>query len=108
MFGDLFGAMGKLKDLKSDVAQVKARLDQTGVRTPNRTGSIVIQGNANKKVEKIEIHPELLQSPSQLEQELIEAFNQFVAKAEAWQQEEIQKTIQSKLPQIPGIENLFK
>lgn len=108
MFGDLFGAMGKLKDLKSEVAQVKTRLDQTGIRIPNSSGSVVIQGNANKKVEKIEIHQNLLQSPLDLERELIEAFNGFINKAESWQQEEIQKTIQSKLPPIPGIENLFK
>jgi DNA-binding protein YbaB len=108
MFGDLLGAMSTLKNLKTEVAEVKTRLDQTGLRIQSPNQQITIQGTANKCIQKIDINPELLLKPQELELQLIAAVNQFVRSAENWQHDEIQKVVKEKLPNIPGIEHLLK
>ena len=108
MFGDLMGMMGKLKETQEKVAQTKERLNTVIVEETSTDGLIKIALTANRTIKSITIDDSLLQDKEQLEDYLIVTLNKGIEKASAINEAELAAVAKDGLPNIPGIDSLFK
>ena len=108
MFGDLMGMMGKLKETQEKVAQTKERLNTVIVEETSTDGLIKIALTANRTIKSITIDDSLLQDKEQLEDYLIVTLNKAIEKATAINEAELAAVAKDGLPNIPGMDSLFK
>jgi DNA-binding YbaB/EbfC family protein len=108
MFGDLMGMMGKLKETQKKVEATKKRLDTVMVDETSTDGSIKITLTANREVKSITIDDSLLGDKEQLEDFLILTLNKAIAKATKIQEAELGAVAKEGMPNIPGMDGMFK
>ena len=108
MFGDLMGMMGKLKEAQKKVEETKKRLDTVMVDETSPNGNIKITLTANREVKSISIDDSLLKDKEQLEDYLILTVNKAIAKASKIQETELGAVAKEGMPNIPGMDGLFK
>jgi hypothetical protein len=108
MFGDLMGMMGKLKETQEKVAATKKRLDTVLLDETSQDGLLKITVNANRTVKSIAIDSALLKDKEQLEDYLIVTLNKALDKASAVHEAEIGAVAKEGMPNIPGMDGLFK
>ena len=108
MFGDLMGMMGKLKETQEKVAATKARLDTVLVDESSADGNIKVTLTANRAIKTIEIHDSLMQDKEQLEDYLILTLNKAIEKATNINETELAAAAKEGMPNIPGMDSLFK
>lgn len=107
MFGDMMGMMGKLKETQKKVEETKERLNTVLVDEESPDGLLKITLTANKEVKKITISDQLLEDKEQLEDYLILALNNAIAKATQVNETELAAVAKEGMPNIPGLD-LFK
>ncbi|GMN08738.1 YbaB/EbfC family nucleoid-associated protein [Croceitalea sp. MTPC9] len=108
MFGDLMGMMGKLKETQEKVKATKARLDTVLVDETSSDGLIKVSLTANRTIKSIEIDDSLLQDKEQLEDYLILTLNKAIEKATNINETELAAAAKEGMPNIPGMDALFK
>lgn len=108
MFGDLMGMMGKLKEAQKKVEETKKRLDTVMVEETSGDGTIKIRLTANREIKSITIDESLLTDKEQLEDYLILTLNRAIGKASKVQEAELGAVAKEGMPQIPGMDGLFK
>lgn len=108
MFGDLMGMMGKLKEAQKKVEATKKRLDTVMVDETSSDGTIKITLTANREIKSISIDESLMADKEQLEDYLILTLNRAIAKASKIQETELGAVAKEGMPQIPGMDGLFK
>ncbi len=108
MFGDLVGMMGKLKETQKKVAETKKRLDTVLVEESGADGAIKISLTANREVKSLVIDDSLLADKEKLEDYLILTINKGVQKASKVQETELAAVAKEGMPNIPGMDSLFK
>ncbi len=108
MFGDLMGMMGKLKEAQKKVEATKKRLDTVMVEETSSDGTIKIRLTANREIKSITIDESLLTDKEQLEDYLILTLNRAIGKASKIQEVELGAVAKEGMPQIPGMDGLFK
>lgn len=108
MFGDMMGMMGKLKETQQKVEATKKRLDTVSLEesSPNNQVKVVITGN--RAIKEINIDESLLNDKEQLEDHLILAINKAIEKATQVNETELAAVAKEGMPNIPGMDNLFK
>ncbi len=108
MLGDMMGMMGKLKETQQKVEATKKRLDTVTLEesSPERLVQVVI--TANRVVKKINIDDSLLTDKEQLEDYLILAINKAIEKATQVNETELAAVAKEGMPNIPGMDGLFK
>lgn len=108
MFGDLMGMMGKLKETQKKVEETKKRLDTVMVDETSADGTIKISLTANREIKSISIDDALLSDKEQLEDYLILTINKAIEKASKIQEAELGAVAKEGIPNIPGMDGLFK
>ena len=108
MFGDLMGMMGKLKEAQKKVEETKKRLDTVMVDESSTDGNIKVTITANREIKTIAIDEALLSDKEQLEDYLILTLNKAIDKASKIQEAELGAVAKDGMPNIPGMEGLFK
>ncbi|MBT8285258.1 MAG: YbaB/EbfC family nucleoid-associated protein [Flavobacteriaceae bacterium] len=108
MFGDMMGMMGKLKETRAKVEATKKRLDTVSLNEKSADGSVSITITANREIKGIEIGDALLEDKEQLEDYLVITLNKAISRATEVQEAELAAVAKEGMPNIPGMDSLFK
>ncbi|WP_324027906.1 YbaB/EbfC family nucleoid-associated protein [Maribacter sp. BPC-D8] len=108
MFGDMMGMMGKLKETQKKVEETKKRLDTVTLEEKSNDGTITVTITANREIKKIVIDDSLLQDKEQLEDYLILTLNKAIKNATNVNETELAAVAKDGMPNIPGMDSLFK
>ena len=103
---NLSDMMGKFQEMQSRLKEVKERLDDIIVESESGGGMVRVEANANRKVIKIHIDPDIIdkEDPEIMEDLVTAAVNKALEKAEARGREELESATKGMLPNIPGID----
>lgn len=108
MFGDLMGMMGKLKETQEKVIAAKERLDHVLIDENSSDNLLAVSITANRKLKTIDIDDRLLQDKEQLEDYLVLTINKAIEEATKIQEAELASVAKEGMPNIPGLDSLFK
>lgn len=108
MFGDMMGMMGKLKETQQKVEATKKRLDTVTLEETVADGLIRVTITANREVKDVSIDEGLLKEKDQLEDYIILAMNKAIQKATQINESELAAVAKEGMPNIPGMDGLFK
>ncbi len=108
MFGDMMGMMGKLKETQQKVEATKKRLDTVTLEETVANGLIKVTITANRVVKDIVIDESLLNNKEELEDYLTLAMNKAIEKATQINESELAAVAKEGMPNIPGMDGLFK
>lgn len=108
MFGDLMGMMGKLKETQEKVKATKERLNSVILDEQSSDGKLKVSITANRHIKSIQIEEDLLQDREQLEDYLILTLNKAIEKATNVHEAELAAVAKEGMPNIPGMDALFK
>ncbi len=108
MFGDMMGMMGKLKETQQKVEATKKRLDTVSLEESAPEGLVKVVITANRTIKEIQIDERLLNDIEQLEDYLILTVNKAIEKATQVNESELAAVAKEGMPNIPGMDNLFK
>ncbi|MBT2160718.1 YbaB/EbfC family nucleoid-associated protein [Zobellia barbeyronii] len=108
MFGDMMGMMGKLKETQQKVEATKKRLDTVTLEESSSEDLVKVIITANREVKQIIIDDSLLEDKEQLEDFLIMTVNKAIAKATQVNEAELGAVAKEGMPNIPGMDSLFK
>ncbi|MDW3647355.1 MAG: YbaB/EbfC family nucleoid-associated protein [Bacteroidia bacterium] len=103
---NLSDMMGKFQDMQSRLKEVKERLDDITVESEAGGGMVRVTANANRKVLKIHIDPDVIdkEDPEIMTDLITAAVNKALEKAEARGREEMEAATKGMLPNIPGLD----
>ena len=108
MFGDIMGMMGKLKETQQKIEDTKKRLDTVLVDEQSNDGLLKVTLTANRTIRNISIDESLLEDKEQLEDYLVMILNKAIEKATAVNEAELGAVAKDGMPNIPGMDGLFK
>jgi DNA-binding YbaB/EbfC family protein len=108
MFGDIMGMMGKLKETQEKVAATKKRLDTVLIDENSTDNLLKVTLTANRTIKEISIDDSLLQDKEQLEDYLVLILNKAIEKATEVNEAELAAVAKDGMPNIPGMDVLFK
>lgn len=104
----MMGMMGKLKETQQKVEATKKRLDTVTLEESSPEGLVQVVITANRLVKEIKIDEELLKDKDQLEDYLIIALNKAIDKATQVNETELAAVAKEGMPNIPGMDGIFK
>ncbi len=102
------GMMGKLKETQQKVEATKKRLDTVTLEEKSNDGLVAVTITANREIKKIAIDDSLLQDKEQLEDYLILTLNKAIQNATRVNETELGAVANEGMPNIPGMDSLFK
>lgn len=102
------GMMGKLKETQEKVAATKERLNSVLIDEQSNDGLLKITLTANREIKNIEVDSKLLEDKEQLEDYLILTLNKAIEKATNVNETELAAVAKDGMPNIPGMDGLFK
>ncbi len=102
------GMMGKLKETQAKVEATKKRLDTVTLQESSTDNLLNVTITANRVLKEITIDDSLLQDKEQLEDYLILTINTAIAKATQVNETELAAVAKDGMPNIPGMDSLFK
>src|SRR5690554_5640894 len=108
MFGDLMGMMGKLKETQEKVEATKRRLDTVLIDESSNDGLLKVTLTANRKIKAIEVADSLLEDKDQLEDYLVLTLNKAIETATNINEAELAAVAKEGMPNIPGLDGMFK
>ncbi len=108
MFGDLMGMMGKLKETQEKVKATKERLNHVLLDENSSDGMLKVSITANRTIKNIEIDESLLADKDQLENYLVLTINKAIERATDVNEAELGAVAKEGMPNIPGVDSLFK
>lgn len=108
MFGDMMGMMGKLKETQKKVEETKKRMDTVILSEKSADELVAVEITANREIKKIAIAGALLEDKEQLEDFLIMTLNKAIKKATEVNEAELAAVAKEGMPNIPGMDGLFK
>jgi nucleoid-associated protein EbfC len=108
MFGDIMGMMGKLKETQQKIEDTKKRLDTVLVDEQSNDGLLKVTLTANRTIRNVSIDESLLADKEQLEDYLVMVLNKAIEKATAVNEAELGAVAKDGMPNIPGMDGLFK
>lgn len=108
MFGDLMGMMGKLKETQEKVKATKEKLNHVLLDESSPDGLLKVGITANRTIKNIEIDESLLSDKDQLEDYLVLTLNKAIEHASRVNETELSAVAKEGMPNIPGMDSLFK
>lgn len=108
MFGDIMGMMGKLKETQEKVKATKERLNSVLIDETSSDGKLKVTLTANREIKSIEVDDSLMENKEQLEDYLILTLNKAIEKATNVNEAELAAVAKDGMPNIPGMDSLFK
>lgn len=100
--------MGKLKETQQKVEATKKRLDTVTLEETSSDNLLSVTITANRSLKKISIDDSLLADKEQLEDYLILTINNAIEKATRVNEAELAAVAKEGMPNIPGMDSLFK
>lgn len=104
----MMGMMGKLKETQQKVEATKKRLDTVTLKESSPKNLIQVVITANRAIKEIKIDDSLLNDKEQLEDHLVLAVNKAIEKATQVNETELATVAKEGMPNIPGMDGLFK
>ncbi|MDX2062964.1 MAG: YbaB/EbfC family nucleoid-associated protein [Bacteroidia bacterium] len=101
---NLADMFGKLNEMKQNMENVRASLDQIHVEAESGGGMVKVVANANKQVLKLSIDPSVATDREMMEDLIVAAINKALEKAEEKGREELSKAASGMLPNLPGLD----
>ena len=108
MFGDLMGMMGKLKETQAKVKATKERLHSVILDEASEDGLLQVVITANRTIRSISIDDRLMHDREQLQKVLLLTLNKAITRATEVQETELSAVAKEGMPNIPGLDSLFK
>lgn len=108
MFGDIMGMMGKLKETQEKVKATKELLNTVLIDETSSDGKLKVTLTANREIKSIEINDSLMEDKEQLEDYLVLTLNKAIEKATNVNEAELAAVAKDGMPNIPGMDSLFK
>lgn len=108
MFGDMMGMMGKLRETQEKVEATKKRLDTVTLEETSNNDMVKVTITANREIKSILIDDGLLEDKEQLEDFLVLTLNKAIEKATKVNEAELAAVAKEGMPNIPGMDSLFK
>lgn len=102
------GMMGKLKETQAKVKETKKRLDTVMVDEASADSLLKVTLTANRQIKTITIDDSLLKDKEQLEDYIILTLNKAIEKATKVNETELAAVAKDGMPNIPGMDSLFK
>ena len=98
--------MGKFQEMQNRLKEVREKLDDIMVESEAGGGMVRVEANANRKVMKIHIDPDIIdkEDPEIMQDLIIAAVNKALEKAEERGREELENATKGMLPNIPGLD----
>ncbi|WP_139958710.1 YbaB/EbfC family nucleoid-associated protein [Flavicella sediminum] len=103
MFGNMSDMMGKLQEAQKKIEETKQRLNTVFVDGESGDGLVVATVTANREIKNIAIDNSILSDKEELEDHLIIALNNAIAKASALNDREMAAAAKDGMPNIPGL-----
>ena len=99
----------KLMEAQQKAGEMKKRLDAISVSGAAEGGKIVVNANANKVIQSVQIDPDFLANADkeELEELLVVAINKAIEQAENISQSEMAAMTQSMFGGLGGLGNMF-
>ena len=103
---DMFNMMGKVKEMQARLKETKDRLGNTTLTGEAGAGMVKATVNGNRQVISIIIDPEIIKKEDrELIQDLcVAAVNKAMQEMEEKIKEELKKSTEGLLPNIPGLD----
>ncbi len=102
------GMMGKLKETQQKVEATKERLNSVYITEKSSDNLLEVSISANRELKSIQIDDSLLNDKEQLEDYLILTLNKAIAQATKVNETELAAVAKEGMPNIPGMDSLFK
>lgn len=102
------GMMGKLKETQQKIEETKKRLDTVLIDEQSNDGLLKVTITANREIRSISVDDSLLEDKEQLEDYLVLVLNKAIAKATAVNEAELAAVAKDGMPNIPGLDGMFK
>lgn len=102
------GMMGKLKETQEKIKATKERLNFVLVDEKSTDDKLKVTLTANRVIKSINIDDSLLTDKEQLEDYLILVLNKAIEKATNVNELELAAVAKEGMPNIPGMDSLFK
>ncbi|QHT66499.1 YbaB/EbfC family nucleoid-associated protein [Rhodocytophaga rosea] len=103
---DMMGMLGKIKDLQAKMKEAQDNLVHIQASAEAGAGMVKATVNGKKQVVKIEIDPDVIKPDDRemLQDLVVAAVNKALAEVDGKAREELKKTTQGILPNIPGMD----
>ena len=102
------GMMGKLKETQEKVKATKERLNHVVIEERSSGDLVKVSLTANRTLKSIELDDSLLTDKEKLEDYLILTLNKAIEKATQINETELAAVAKEGMPNIPGMDGLFK
>ncbi|WP_299824535.1 YbaB/EbfC family nucleoid-associated protein [uncultured Pontibacter sp.] len=103
---DMFGMMGKMKEVQAKMKEAQEKLKDITVTAESGAGLVKATVNGQRKLLKIEIDESILNANDQdmVNDLVVAAVNNAMLTAGERAQEELKKSTEGLLPNIPGLD----
>lgn len=103
---DMFKALGKMKDIQSRLAEVKAGLDNVSLEVKDEKNNINITITAGKKIQSIVLDENYMADTPKatIEADMVNAVNNAVNTANEKSKAIIKEEMKDHIPDIPGLD----
>ncbi len=103
---DMMKMMGKMKEVQSRLKEAQDNLVKITATGESGGGMVRATVNGKKQLMQVEIDPALLKAEDQVvvQDLIVAAVNIATEKAEVLAKEQLQKSTEGLLPQIPGLD----
>ena len=108
MFGDFMGMIGKIKETREKVKEAKKGLDSVIISENSPENLVSVNISANREIRSVLIEDSLLADKEKLEDYLVLTLNQAIKRATEVHDRELAAVAKEGMPNIPGIDQLFK
>jgi DNA-binding YbaB/EbfC family protein len=103
---DMMNMLGKVKEVQAKMQKAKADLVNITLTSESGAGMVKVTVNGHRKVLKLEIDPELIKTEDKqtVEDLTVAAINKAMEDVEVKIKEELKKSTDGVLPNIPGLD----
>lgn len=98
--------MNRIREMQDKLKSARERLEHLTTEAESGAGMVRVTANANRRVLKIKIDPDIMDKndPEILEDLVAAAVNKAIEQAEALGRQELQRATEGMMPQIPGFD----
>lgn len=103
---DMSNMFGKMREMQSKLKEVQENLDNITAEGESGGGMVKVIVNGRKKIISVNIEESLLtpQDKEMVQDLVVAAVNNAIANVELKSNEEIKKTTEGMMPNIPGLD----
>ena len=103
---DMMNMMGKLKEVQAKMKEAQANLVHLKAEGESGAGMVKVKINGLRQIEKLEIDSELVkvEDKEMMQDLVIAAVNKAIEEIDAKAKEELKKSTQGLIPNIPGLD----